>query len=160
MRKTRTIELGTGLFVLLGILSLLFLTTQTSNLETYLNADGYIVTARFDNVGGLAVRAPVTMAGVTIGRVDSIGFDPEGFKAVVGLRIDPQYADIPEDSDASILTSGPARRPIRGHQPRRFARRARGRQRDTIHAVGHRARGSHRQVPVVPGRTVTVTRDA
>lgn len=106
MRKTRTIELGTGLFVLLGILSLLFLTTQTSNLETYLNADGYIVTARFDNVGGLAVRAPVTMAGVTIGRVDSIGFDPEGFKAVVGLRIDPQYTDIPEDSDASILTSG------------------------------------------------------
>ncbi len=106
MRKTRTIELGTGLFVLLGILSLLFLTTQTSNLETYLNADGFIVTARFDNVGGLAVRAPVTMAGVTIGRVDSIGFDPEGFQAVVNLRIDPQYTDIPEDSDASILTSG------------------------------------------------------
>ena len=106
MRNTRTIELGTGLFVLLGILSLLFLTTQTSNLETYLNDDGYTVTARFDNVGGLAVRAPVTMAGVTIGRVDAIAFDPDQFKAVVSLRIDPQYTEIPEDSDASILTSG------------------------------------------------------
>ncbi|WP_428100177.1 outer membrane lipid asymmetry maintenance protein MlaD [Candidatus Rariloculus sp.] len=105
MRNTRTIELGTGLFVLLGILSLLFLTTQTSNLETYFN-DGYTVTARFDNVGGLAVRAPVTMAGVTIGRVAAIAFDPDQFKAVVNLRIDPQYTEIPEDSDASILTSG------------------------------------------------------
>lgn len=106
MRNKRTIELGTGLFVLLGILALLFLTTQTSNLGSYLNDDGYIVTARFDNVGGLAVRAPVTMAGVTIGRVDAIAFDPERFKAVVSLRIDPRYTDIPEDSDASILTSG------------------------------------------------------
>ena len=104
MRNKRTVELGTGLFVLLGILALLFLTTQTSNLGSYLNGDGYIVTARFDNVGGLAVRAPVTMAGVTIGRVDA--FDPERFRAVVSLRIDPRYTDIPEDSDASILTSG------------------------------------------------------
>ena len=106
MRNNRTVELGTGLFVLLGILALLFLTTQTSNLGTYLSDDGYIVTARFDNVGGLAVRAPVTMAGVTIGRVDGIGFDPERFKAVVSLRIDALYTDIPDDSDASILTSG------------------------------------------------------
>ncbi len=106
MRNKRTVELGTGLFVLLGILALLFLTTQTSNLGSYLNDDGYIVTARFDNVGGLAVRAPVTMAGVTIGRVDAIAFDPERFRAVVSLRIDPRYTDIPEDSDASILTSG------------------------------------------------------
>ena len=106
MQQTRAIELGTGLFVFLGVSALLFLTTQTSNLETYLNGDGYMVTARFDNVGGLAIRAPVTMAGVTIGRVARIEFDPQRFQAVVSLRIDPRYAEIPEDSDASILTSG------------------------------------------------------
>ena len=106
MQQSRNIELAAGLFVFLGIAALLFLTTQTSNLESYLNDDGYIVTARFDNVGGLSIRAPVTMAGVTIGRVGGIEFDPEQFKAVVSLRINPRYAQIPEDSDASILTSG------------------------------------------------------
>ena len=106
MRQSRTVELGTGLFVLLGLAALLFLTTQTSNLGTYLNNGGYSVTARFNNVGGLAVRAPVTMAGVTIGRVERISFDPTDFKAVVTLRIAPQFDQIPEDSDASILTAG------------------------------------------------------
>ena len=104
MRQSRTVELGTGLFVLLGLSALLFLTTQTSNLGSYLGSAGYSVTARFDNVGGLSVRSPVTMAGVTIGRVESIAFDSQQFKAVVALRIAPSYDQIPEDSDASILT--------------------------------------------------------
>jgi phospholipid/cholesterol/gamma-HCH transport system substrate-binding protein len=106
MRQSRTVELGTGLFVLLGLSALLFLTTQTSNLGSYLGSGGYNVTARFNNVGGLSVRAPVTMAGVTIGRVDSIDFDSLDFKAVVSLRISPEFNQIPEDSDASILTAG------------------------------------------------------
>jgi phospholipid/cholesterol/gamma-HCH transport system substrate-binding protein len=106
MRQSRTVELGTGLFVFLGLSALLFLTTQTSDLGSYLGAAGYSVTARFDNVGGLSVRAPVTMAGVTIGRVEGIEFDSQQFKAVVTLRIGPGYDQIPEDSDASILTSG------------------------------------------------------
>jgi phospholipid/cholesterol/gamma-HCH transport system substrate-binding protein len=106
MRQSRTVELGTGLFVLLGLSALLFLTTQTSNLGSYFGSAGYSVTARFDNVGGLTVRSPVTMAGVTIGRVESIAFDSQQFKAVVALRIAPSYDQIPEDSDASILTSG------------------------------------------------------
>ncbi len=106
MRQSRTVELGTGLFVLLGLAALLFLTTQTSNLGSYFGAAGYNVTARFNNVGGLSVRAPVTMAGVTIGRVESIEFDSRQFKAVVTMRIGPSYDEIPEDSDASILTSG------------------------------------------------------
>jgi phospholipid/cholesterol/gamma-HCH transport system substrate-binding protein len=84
----------------------LFLTTQTSDLGSYLSTAGYSVTARFDNVGGLAVRAPVTMAGVTIGRVEGIEFDSLQFQAIVTLRIGPSYDQIPEDSDASILTSG------------------------------------------------------
>ena len=106
MRQSRTVELGTGLFVLLGLSALLFLTTQTSNLGSYFGSAGYSVTARFDNVGGLSVRSPVTMAGVTIGRVESIAFDSQQFKAIVALRIAPSYDQIPEDSDASILTSG------------------------------------------------------
>lgn len=106
MRQSRTVELGTGLFVLLGLSALLFLTTQTSNLGSYFGAAGYSVIARFDNVGGLAIRSPVTMAGVTIGRVESIAFDSQQFKAVVTLRIAPSFDQIPEDSDASILTSG------------------------------------------------------
>ena len=106
MHQSRTVELGTGLFVLLGLSALLFLTTQTSDLGSYLSTAGYSVTARFDNVGGLAVRAPVTMAGVTIGRVEGIEFDSLQFQAIVTLRIGPSYDQIPEDSDASILTSG------------------------------------------------------
>ncbi len=106
MRQSRTIELGTGLFVLLGLSALLFLTTQTSNLGSYFGGAGYNVTARFNNVGGLSIRAPVTMAGVTIGRVDSIEFDSRQFKAIVTLRIGLTYDELPEDSDASILTSG------------------------------------------------------
>ena len=106
MRQSRTVELGTGLFVLLGLSALLFLTTQTSNLGSYFGGAGYNVTARFTNIGGLAIRAPVTMAGVTIGRVESIEFDSQQFKAIVTLRLAPGYDEIPEDSDASILTSG------------------------------------------------------
>lgn len=106
MHQSRTVELGTGLFVLLGLSALLFLTTQTSDLGSYLSTAGYSVTARFDNVGGLAVRAPVTMAGVTIGRVEGIEFDSLQFQAIVTFRIGPSYDQIPEDSDASILTSG------------------------------------------------------
>ena len=106
MRQSRTVELGTGLFVLLGLSALLFLTTQTSNLGSYLGGSGYNVVARFNNVGGLSVRAPVTMAGVTIGRVEEISFDDQQFKALVTLQIEAQFDQIPEDSDASILTSG------------------------------------------------------
>jgi phospholipid/cholesterol/gamma-HCH transport system substrate-binding protein len=106
MRQSRTVELGTGLFVLLGLSALLFLTTQTSNFGSYFSGSGYQVVARFNNVGGLSIRAPVTMAGVTIGRVEDISFDDQQFKALVYLRIAPEFDQIPADSDASILTSG------------------------------------------------------
>ena len=64
------------------------------------------VTAKFDNIGDLKPGSPVTMAGVRIGRVESIRFDPKDFKAAVVLRIENQYSEIPEDSDASIQTAG------------------------------------------------------
>lgn len=108
MRPNRTLEIGTGLFVLLGFAALLFLTTQLpgSGLKLQRKEAGYTVTARFDNVGDLKEGSPVTMAGVTVGRVTAISFDPQDFKAVVTLRIDPKYDKIPEDSDASIQTQG------------------------------------------------------
>ncbi|MCC5861488.1 MAG: outer membrane lipid asymmetry maintenance protein MlaD [Gammaproteobacteria bacterium] len=105
MQQTRTVELGTGLFVFLGIAALFFLTTQTTGTGMG-RVETYTVTARFDNIGGLTARAPVTMAGVTIGRVEKIALDPERLDAVVTLQIDRRFDQIPEDSEASILTAG------------------------------------------------------
>jgi phospholipid/cholesterol/gamma-HCH transport system substrate-binding protein len=106
MRQSRTIDVSTGLFVLLGFAAILFLVTQITNREFSLGGTSYRVQAKFENVGGLKAGAPVSMAGVTIGRVESIGYDMQLFKAVVTLRIDAHYDKIPEDSDASILTAG------------------------------------------------------
>ena len=106
MQQTRSVELGTGLFVLLGMAALFFLTTQTTGSNGLAGGEMYSVTARFDNVGSLKERAPVAMSGVTIGRVRSVEFDPEALEAVVTFDIDNRYTMIPEDSDASILTAG------------------------------------------------------
>lgn len=106
MQQTRSVELGTGLFALLGFAALFFLTTQTVGSNGFSANDGYEVTARFENVGSLKDRAPVAMSGVTIGRVTSVVFDPDSLEAIVTFIIDPQYDRIPEDSDASILTAG------------------------------------------------------
>src|SRR6202049_1026103 len=108
MRAKRTLEIGTGLFVLLGFAALLFLTTQlpARGLKFGAAKTGYHVTAAFDNVGDLKVGSPVTMSGVRVGDVTGISFDPTDYKAVVALRIDPQYDRIPDDSYASIQTQG------------------------------------------------------
>src|SRR6202012_5425948 len=93
MRANRTLEIGTGLFVLLGFAALFFLTTQlpSSGLKLSSAKKSYHVTAAFDNIGDLKVGSAVTMAGVRIGEVDNIHFDVKQFKAVVGMRIDKQY---------------------------------------------------------------------
>jgi phospholipid/cholesterol/gamma-HCH transport system substrate-binding protein len=108
MRATRTLEIGTGLFVLLGFAALFFLTTQlpTSGLRLGGVTGGYRVTAEFDNVGDLKTGSPVTMAGVRVGEVEAIRFDSRSYKAVVAMRIDPQFSQIPDDSDASVQTQG------------------------------------------------------
>lgn len=106
MQQTRSVELGTGLFVLLGLAALFFLTTQTTGSDNFSASEAFKVSARFENVGSLKNRAPVSMSGVTIGRVTSIAFDPERLEATVSFVIDSKYAKIPDDSDASILTSG------------------------------------------------------
>lgn len=106
MQQTRAVEFGTGLFVFLGVLALFFLTTRVTNFDSYSGDEGYTLTGRFDNVGSLKLRSPVAMSGVTIGRVASIEFDPQMLEAVVTMRIDSRYSQIPDDSDASILTQG------------------------------------------------------
>ena len=106
MQQTRAVEFGTGLFVLFGFAALFFLTTQTTGSDSFSGDDVYEVTARFENVGSLKDRAPVAMSGVTIGRVTSVEFDPQSLDALVTFVIDSQYDQIPEDSDASILTAG------------------------------------------------------
>ncbi len=106
MRQTRAVELGTGLFVLLGIGALFFLTTQTTGGDDFNAAEVYTVEARFQNVGSLKRRAPVSMAGVTIGRVTDVQFDPVALEAVVTFVVDKRFDQIPDDSDASILTAG------------------------------------------------------
>jgi len=106
MRQNRAIDVSTGLFVLLGFAVIVFLVTQITNREFSLRSDSYRLQAQFENVGGLKAGAPVSMAGVTIGRVESIGYDMGLFKAVATLRIDSRYDQIPNDSDASILTAG------------------------------------------------------
>jgi phospholipid/cholesterol/gamma-HCH transport system substrate-binding protein len=108
MQSNRTLELGTGLFVLLGFVALFFLATQlpSSGLKFSTAKRGYHVTANFDNIGDLKVGSPVTMSGVSVGEVESIRFDSKVYQAVVGLRLDPQYNAIPDDSFASIQTQG------------------------------------------------------
>jgi phospholipid/cholesterol/gamma-HCH transport system substrate-binding protein len=108
MAQNRSIEIGTGLFVLLGFAALGFLTTQLpgSGLQLTRPAETYAVVAKFDNIGGLKVGAPVTMAGVRVGEVTAINFDSSDYKAAVTLKIDKHYARIPDDSDAAIQTAG------------------------------------------------------
>ena len=106
MRSTRSIEIGTGLFVLLGFAALFFLVTQITNRELSANGKSYEVVAMFENIGSLKPGAAVSMAGVTVGRVERIGYDQQLYKAVVRMKINSQFDRIPTDSDASIMTSG------------------------------------------------------
>jgi phospholipid/cholesterol/gamma-HCH transport system substrate-binding protein len=106
MRPTSTVELSTGMFVLLGFAALFFMVTQITNRELSASGKSYEVMAQFENIGSLKPGAAVSMAGVTVGRVETIGYDQQQYKAVVRMRINSQYDRIPKDSDASIMTSG------------------------------------------------------
>jgi phospholipid/cholesterol/gamma-HCH transport system substrate-binding protein len=107
-QSNRPLEIGTGLFVVLGFAALAYLTTQLpgSGLQLHGRQQGYTVTAQFDDIGGLKVGAPVTMAGVRIGQVDAINIDPSDYRAKVTLVIERRFSRIPDDSNAAIQTSG------------------------------------------------------
>ncbi len=106
MSQQRNLEILVGAFVAAGVVALFFLALQVSNLGTVSGEEGYNVEARFDNIGGIKIKAPVTMAGVRVGRVTAITFDKETFEAVVTLTIDKQYDQIPDDTFAKIFTAG------------------------------------------------------
>jgi len=101
----KSVETLVGLFVLLGFAGLVFLALKAANLGTFSASDTYQLTAKFDNVGGLKVRAPVRSAGVTVGRVVSIGLDPQTYQGVVRLDVE-RGVHFPKDSSARILTAG------------------------------------------------------
>jgi phospholipid/cholesterol/gamma-HCH transport system substrate-binding protein len=98
-------DVWVGLFVLLGIIALVFLAMRAGNLSSFSFAQTYAVQASFDNIGGLKVRAPIKSAGVVVGRVSDIRFDNQTYQAIVTLDIDQSY-EFPLDTSASILTSG------------------------------------------------------
>jgi phospholipid/cholesterol/gamma-HCH transport system substrate-binding protein len=103
--QKRSIEILVGLFVLVGIAALLFLALKAANLGNFNTDPTYAISARFDNIGGLKVRAPVRSAGVTVGRVTAITLDPKTYQGVVRMDIRSDFL-FPKDSSAKILTSG------------------------------------------------------
>ena len=103
--EKRTTEILVGLFVLLGMLGVVFLALKAANLGSFSSGDTYTLTAYFDNIGALKVRAPVRSAGVLVGRVASIHLDPKLYQGVVQLEIQ-RSIQFPSDSSLRILTSG------------------------------------------------------
>ncbi len=101
-----TIDLWVGIFVAAGFAGLLFLALKVGNLASFsLTQTYYQVQAKFGNIGGLKVRAPVKSAGVLVGRVADVRFDNESYEAIVTMNIDTAY-QFPRDTAAKILTSG------------------------------------------------------
>lgn len=104
--QNRTLEIGVGLFLLAGLLAFLLLALRVSGLTLGSNIDTYKLYANFDNIAGLTVRAKVTMAGVTIGKVTAIDLDRDRFTGRVTMEVEQRVNNLPLDSTASILTAG------------------------------------------------------
>jgi phospholipid/cholesterol/gamma-HCH transport system substrate-binding protein len=99
------VDVWVGFFVLLGAAAILFLALKAGNLLTLSFDSGVTVTARFDNIGGLKPQAAVKSAGVVVGRVKSISFDPKTFQAQVEITLN-KGVEFPKDTSAKILTAG------------------------------------------------------
>ena len=104
--SSRRIEIMVGLFVAAAVAAFFMLALKVSNMSSYGNGDSYELIARFDNIGGLKVRSPVSAGGVRIGRVSDIQYNSETYEAVVRMSIDARYDKFPLDTAASVLTSG------------------------------------------------------
>jgi phospholipid/cholesterol/gamma-HCH transport system substrate-binding protein len=105
MMSRRVLDIWVGFFALLGIAAMMFLALKVASSATFAAGDGYLVKAKFDNIGGLKVRAPVKSAGVVVGRVTDVRFDNESYEAVVSINLDRRFR-FPKDTSAKILTSG------------------------------------------------------
>jgi len=106
MIHNKSLEILVGLFVSISIAALFFMALQVSNFNGLQANTSYEITANFENVSGLKDKALISMAGVPIGRVSQIQFNPEDYNARVTLQIDSQYNQLPSDTSASILTAG------------------------------------------------------
>lgn len=106
MTQRRSHQIGTGLFILLGFAALGYLATQTTSLANYRQGPTYALKARFTNIGQLKLRAPVKVAGVRIGSVTDIQLEPDRLEALVTLAVDKRFNQLPDDSAASVFTSG------------------------------------------------------
>ncbi|HLD68925.1 MAG TPA: outer membrane lipid asymmetry maintenance protein MlaD [Pseudomonas sp.] len=104
--QNRTLEIGVGLFLLAGLLAFLLLALRVSGLSVGSSEGTYKLYANFDNIAGLTVRAKVTMAGVTIGKVTAIDLDRDSFTGRVTMEVEQRVDNLPLDSTASILTAG------------------------------------------------------
>lgn len=104
--RTRALELSVGLFILAGIAALLLLALRVSGLSLGSQDNTYTLYANFDNVAGLTNRGKVTMAGVTVGKVQKITLDHDSFMGRVELSIDKKVDNLPTDTTASIVTAG------------------------------------------------------
>lgn len=105
-RRTVGIEIMVGLLMIAGGLALFFLAMKVSNLSGLQTTVGYYIDARFDNIGSLKVRSPVTMSGVKVGEVSAINYDDISYEAVVTMAISPKFDQIPDDTFAKVLTQG------------------------------------------------------
>ena len=105
MMTRKELDLWVGIFAVIGIGAMLFLSLKVANLASFSAGDTYQIQAKFDNIGSLKVRAPVKSAGVVVGRVSEIHFDNESFEAVVTLNVDGRFK-FPKDSSAKIMTAG------------------------------------------------------
>jgi phospholipid/cholesterol/gamma-HCH transport system substrate-binding protein len=103
---SRKIEIMVGFFVAAAIAAFFMLAMNVSNMSSYAVGKSYDLTARFDNIGGLKVRSPVSAGGVRIGRVKEINYNTETYEAVVVMSIEEKYNKFPIDTAASIFTSG------------------------------------------------------
>lgn len=106
MRANYKVEIASGIFLLLGVAALIWLAVRATDFGQDLGEDTYTISARFTNIGDLRNRAPVKIGGVTVGLVESIRLDPVSFEALVDMEIDSRFDEIPNDTGASVLTSG------------------------------------------------------
>jgi len=106
MGSSRKIEILVGIMFVLGMIALVALAMNVSNLVSFSKDKGYDISAQFENIGGLRHRAKVTLSGVTVGRVTEITYDKQTFQASVKMRINPDIDYLPEDTQASIYTAG------------------------------------------------------
>lgn len=106
MRANYKVEFASGIFLLLGIAALIWLATRATDYGQEIGKDTYRVSARFTNIGDLRSRAPVKIAGVPAGLVETVELDPVTFEAIVHMKISSRFNELPTDTGASILTSG------------------------------------------------------